>query len=1826
MMNLSVSETIQKLQDSLREYIEATYHISNPTLIKQRNTILKTQGVIYQEPYIESTPKYKVGKKIDELLIDENIKELFQLISKDSGILKKLIFDPLYGHQSKSIEYSLGKNKSLLVMTGTGSGKTECFLLPILGKLFKEASSSNSFKTSAVRAILLYPMNALVNDQLGRLRKLYADERIVSKFQEYSGRPIRFARYTSRTLYPGVRTVEKDQTRLKSIKDFYVDLINKSQDSSNPKQQEALYFINELKERGKWPGKSDIVSWYGKDGSRWQDKNGQFLRCITLPNDSELLTRHEVLMNPPDVLITNYSMLEYMLMRPIESPIFDKTREWLNNNRKENLYLIVDEAHLYRGAAGTEVAYLLRRLANRLGVSENRIQVICTSASFNDSETALHFASQLTGKDINDIEVIEGELDKLPDAGSGNEKDVEILADINTSDFYSEAIEEKRLEIINKFLEFRGIRNSLDSSKALYDALKNYAPFKLLVNTTMKEATSVNKLCNIIFQSVNKNKATQALTNLIAFGSIARNEENAASLLPCRVHSMHRGLAGLWACLNSNCSCLEDDEKGGPVGKLYSQPRERCECGSRVFELFTCRNCGTAYARAYTNNIKDPVYLWSESGLELLSSSGLIPSLSFVDILLEDPKIFAKCEEIEIDLISGRVNPKHPGSHMRSVFLKALDPNDEDTNREFKPCAVCNKTASYGKTYVQDHQTKGDQPFLALISKQIQCQPPNNKIAYDESFAPLKGRKVLIFSDSRQMAARLAPNLQTLSMKDTLRPLLVFGFERLLDQPMLSGHLNLEDSFLAIIVGSYFLNVRLRPELIQGENFDLEKTVFDHLENGDLNNVNILLTSRNKNIPKELFTATYDILFDTYYGIESLGLASIKEDSNLQNRIDSLPEIPNINNYFNTKHDLVRLWLRCWQTSPGIYFSKMPASWINNRISVHTGSFKLIERILSKDAFKIFKKTWLPNLVTYFTRGTENNYSLLAEKLTLDFSTKWNYCNICKTVQRPYLNNKMCLTCNNPTSEEIDVKTDPVFIARKQYYRSSTLNSLKTPPEPPFSLIAAEHTAQLNSPQNSQIFSIAEKYEMLFQDVNMSLGDNEHAIDVLSCTTTMEVGIDIGTLLGVALRNMPPSRANYQQRAGRAGRRGNALASVTSYASSDSHDDHFFKNPDLLISGEVDDPSLVLDNYDIAVRHILAFLLQKYHRNKLSVDQMSSNPNLFEVLGKVSDFVDSSKLINKDDFFKWLQDNEVNLKKELDSWIPNEISEYTRKLLLENFIKEAKKSINIALREFIEIIETQDLETNEDNQIINDTGNGVDASFELLGSQFNTSNLLERLLYKGVLPKYAFPADVATFYVFDLEKSSQYSIAYKYSPSQSLSIALSQWAPGKTLWIDNKKYRSGAIYTPVKRDRKLRWNDRKLYFECNNCHYATTTNLDKGSIGELRNCEACGSIDSFGPAKLWYTPPGFAHPIDIQEETVLDENVELSYASRAKLTAPSPNNWLNETKITNRIYMHSDRYELLISNTGPRNHGFNYCTNCGRIEPAVYLGSLLGGSHRKPYPDDKEPMCSNPFIARNISLGNSFVSDVSMILFKFEEPIKLIPGTISTNVVLRTLCEAITKAVTQLLELESGEVLAEFRPALTREGPNGKEIEIYIYDTLPGGAGFTRKATDYKINLFELSLKILENCPEYCDNSCYRCLRSYKNKFEHNLLDRKLGADLLKYLISGDVPYMTRDRLNKIISLIWNDLTLQSNYTFKRWHIVEIEGIGSVEVPLYLETSKMKYIIDVHHPLTPGIFSNEKFMDIKNYTLGEYQVLLYDEIVIHKNLPYVTNDILKSLK
>lgn len=1852
----TIQETIQRLHGSLRDYIEATYHISATSLIAHRKELLNRPGVIHQVPYLESTPRYQVGDTFAAMNgLPTAALEVFTKLAQSDGEIDRLLYDPPYKHQSQSIRHCLINGRNLVIMTGTGSGKTESFLLPILGKFACEAKENPVVfgQSPAMRALILYPMNALVNDQLGRLRSLFGDPRLVKMFKQWAGRPPRFARYTSRTPYAGIRTAKKDTTRLKAFGEFYVDIQKRASSAEPEERQEAQRLLDALKEHGKWPAKPDLAEWFGDKGSRWQDsKTGNFHRAVTLPDDSELLTRHEVQAAPPDLLITNYSMLEYMLMRPIERPIFDRTREWLATNIDEKFLVVLDEAHLYRGAAGAEVGLLLRRLRDRLNIPVDRFQVICATASFTDDKYAPDFGAQLSGVPAETFVAIVGSLDLKPHSQAGSVHDAEILSSIDLEKYYNAKTDEDRISAIQPLLDYRHVKDENKPEQALYNALTDFGPMGLLINSTMEQALRVDELGEqLLFPGMHAAVADKAVTVLLALGSIARPDSKSPGLLPCRIHNFFRGLPGLWVCMDPDCGEVADEHKTEICGKMYSQPRERCDCDARVLELYTCRNCGTAYGRSYTDDVDAPSALWSEPGQLLRWAGGETNPLLPLDLLLEEPVHDEVAEPADYDLETGRLNPKVSGPRMRTVYIRhdrlsvAVDEeNETDTSferrGEFSPCAVCGKAARFGRTYVQNHQTKGDQPFQALVAQQIQIQPPGPVPA--SRFAPLQGRKVLVFSDSRQVAARLAPNLQMYSIRDSLRPLIAWGFSRLQTVPMLHSNLNLEDLYLAVLLASKKLNVRLRPELKPGENFGAESIVEQALDDGDAESeadlLNLCMELRNERPPEALLDNIITTIQDRFLGFEALALASIVERSKHTASLGKLPSIAGVVETPEAKVALVRAWLRCWQNN-GFWLSAMPPVWWlrprsqGTSIRGQKGKFKAMASILiDKASIKFFWEKWSPELLAIFTQETEGGFRRLrGSELSLRFGGEWAHCPRCKSVHRPVPGIEHCLDCGSGEIKELHPDSDSVFLARKGFYRKPVIEALGNPPRQPMALIAAEHTAQLNAPQNEDVFSKAEENELLFQDIDIMENDGGRrstAIDILSSTTTMEVGIDLGALSGVALRNMPPSRANYQQRSGRAGRRGNGVATVIAFGSADSHDEHYFSEPDGMIRGDVVDPRLTLDNREIVQRHVRAFLLQNYHQDRLPEVDASQKHDLFSVLGTVSDFRKSGSVLNRDDFALWLSNNEQRLQQRVISWIPEELAPSDRDSLIKEMKDDCLEAVDDAIRpgpgDAAELEEISDKDAEGDGGIEEASEEGEERPQQAS----NPEKLLDRLLYCGKLPRYAFPTDVAAFHVFDPERSSRYRPIMRFAPSQGLPIALSQYAPGKQVWISGKCYTSGAIYSVMANDRYAAWESRRIYMECSECGFARTFSIGDANRGETRDCEACGGEETFGPARCWLRPPGFAHPIDVEEVTSPDDMPETSYATRAKLTMGTPDEEAGWIQVNDRVRVLSDRQHLLVSNTGPNAEGYTYCTNCGRIEASSDRKLTLMAPHRKPFPDDDDRlMCEGTSPSRHIVLGTDFITDIALFSMRVVAPLKLKPGQFPTEVALRTVSEALAKAACQLLELETGELMAEYRPALTPGGMSGLEAEIFLYDTLPGGAGFASQLAGRGLELYQRALYLMKSCPEDCDASCYRCLRSFKNKFEHGLLDRHTGAELLEYLLSGEQPEFSETRLRASTTLLYHDLLRQNDGSteFKQDVTISVSGTDTIQVPIVAKTVDGRtFAIVLSGPLTTDHPADSKIRDLRE-SGSDIQVIVENELLVRGNLPAATRSVQQKL-
>lgn len=1843
---------------ALRTYITSTYHISHPALVDMRDDLLARQGAIAQKPYIESTARYAASRKYATLSIPQEVRELLTWLGEVG-----LVFDPPYDHQADALELALAPpHRDLVVTTGTGSGKTEAFLLPILGRLAAEASTRPSFSTRAVRALLLYPMNALVNDQLGRLRVLFGGNDLSRWFTDRAGRPMKFARYTGRTLYPGRRRADTAEhwTRLKQPIEFFTKLEHRA-----ALDQPTRELISELRRRGKWPSKPSsspdkedgVSAWLGN--GKWKDSQGNWIRTVERNEDPELFLRHEAQEGVPDLLVTNYSMLEYMLLRPIERDIFRATAEYYKDNPDQRLLLILDEAHLYRGAQGTEVAMLIRRLRKRLDIPLEQLQVICTSASFSNPDAAKLFAANLAGKPEGGFRVLTGTKLAAHPSGRGDTTVAEALAGVDLGGVHEGALNlrlaaalpvlrllDSSATIESLLRDYPATAGADSLARALHAVLSRLPVTGRLINLTsgatadedderdpagVGPAQDASALASRLFPDVAPELAHVATNTLVELASLAKEEDDKAPLLAARAHAFFRGLPGLWACSDPHCSCVPEKhrkkwgEELPPTGALYAQPRRICDCGARVFEVHTCRSCGSAFFKAYSFNPDDPDYLWAEDVGEVDDVDGVVQP---VYLALQEPPTGTRARFNYLDPISGRVGTARQAT--REIWLSPVGQKDTPPGA-FQNCPRC---GSRGDS-IMDHVTKGDEPFQEIVSSQLLEQPPRPGVA-----TPLKGRKALIFSDGRQAASRLAGKLQQYSMLDAVRPIILDGLaelERRFGSPVTLAH-----SYAALLTGCALRGVTLRPaqsphfeedlqlfkELLESVPPVTEKALFDR--SAELN------THRTN---KALMLALYRVLKDQHTGLSAIGLGAIQAllDQTDLVALNKLPAPPGPADLSEEERRLalLDLWVHDAVLSHALFLPTTPSDWLDaptgakiNRTKATFPAF--VKELVGTTWFNANLKSiganpkpWANFLTKVFGGNpTANGFFLRAAKVRVETDEiRWRRCDTCTSAQpdNPLAGDRCRIGFGQSacagTTRPLDPSSDPVFRSRKGHFRRHTERLKAEPGYAPHPYVAAEHSAALNDSSNSAAVARAEWHELRFQDLDVEgpEGRKDGPIDVLSCTTTMEVGIDIGSLTAVALRNVPPGRANYQQRAGRAGRRGSALSTVVTYCGADSHDQEFYSSPAAMVSGPVPDPALNLDNLEIVKRHCFALVMSMFQMDAIADPHDNSvSANVFESLGMLRDFRQG----NASDFSyagleQWLEEHTSDVQGALCEVVPAPVLEVE-----PTFIEAIPARLLSALRECgagpVRATDVESALAPAVDELITEGGGeeaaaargslmmdwGGSLDFDAPGAPevteaaagrnsdqaeeapeggLDPEKLLDRLFDRGVLPRYAFPTDVVTFHVFDRNASTERKAVIRYSPQLGLNQALSSYAPGREVWVNGERHYSFAIWTPFnRRDCWQAWFGMKVYFECDHCGYARVEQRsDEHYVGQVLDCPACGTAGSLGVGTRWFRPPGFAHPVDVDAELPLEDSPAPTRPTRAKLSAPftdsGPPASVGEAANGAGYEIWTAKQRLVLTNTGSRDQmkpGFLYCPRCGRAEPNGWeAGKFRHGGHPRPNPNHHPHGASCNGTPTVVVLGNEFETDIALFRFQLGGSVTLPPGSTVAKIVLTTVAEALASAAAKLLDIEESDIGAEFRVAMTSGGRTGRQVEVYLYDLTPGGAGFVRAAVNDPEHLFETALKRLESC--HCTHSCYECLRSYKNKWDHKYLDRKLGAAFLRHVVLGEHPTIAAEDDIRLFRPLKQDLEEAG------LKVVALDG--AIKLPGLADR-----VVVVGHPMTSG--------------------------------------------
>jgi len=660
--------SFETIKENFIRYVKTAFKTKFESLEEEREALLNEDKVLYRQPWIEPLPEYKSsGKTINDLSAEDlpGLNEAQQNTFK--GLVSQGLIPgyQLHTHQAQMVKEALS-GKNCIITSGTGSGKTESFLLPLFAQLSKELSSwsapnqkgqhtdswwrdslsardivdtENGFifsndvqqrahetRPQAMRAMILYPMNALVEDQMTRLRIALDSSPVRAWLNENSrGNTISFGRYNGSTPVAG-KLERLNEDGIPEINTTKVNTLIRELQAIERNQQKVEEYIQQERQKGNEVDETELKSFF-------QRLDGSEMRC-----------RFDMQAAPPDIMITNFSMLSIMLMREIDSPIFEKTRQWLacedllenkRDQEKQNriFHLVIDELHLYRGTQGTEIAYLLKLVMKRLGLHPGhpQLRILASSASLEpNNEKSLEYVGDFFGfrkEDVRDkFEIITGELspvDPLPEEeGPLPTKPFIEVCEAYTSTRHQvghPAFLEACVSAGNKLCQEFRIDSTISSVE---DFLKLLLHSKIKLRERFFDACCVvqngkklpRPVCTFrkpgdgnppdlpyffeaLFGQVNEEDLRQAARGLLIARSLFdepqyRNlfQQSGSSLPRFRFHYFFRNIEGLWASISP-----ENPEDSRTSGKLYPEPRIKSDEGHRVLELLYCDNCGTTF-------------------------------------------------------------------------------------------------------------------------------------------------------------------------------------------------------------------------------------------------------------------------------------------------------------------------------------------------------------------------------------------------------------------------------------------------------------------------------------------------------------------------------------------------------------------------------------------------------------------------------------------------------------------------------------------------------------------------------------------------------------------------------------------------------------------------------------------------------------------------------------------------------------------------------------------------------------------------------------------------------------------------------------------------------------------------------------------------------------------------------------------------------------------------------------------------------------------------------------------------------------------------------
>jgi ATP-dependent helicase YprA (DUF1998 family) len=1581
-----------RIASSYRRYLLSTFSPRRPELEREFQHALRDGMRISRGPFLQASTPFEPGRSTADLVAEGLLSKGFGDFSESSFPIER----PLHLHQEQAIRKAVG-GRNLVVATGTGSGKTEAFLLPIVNHLLREREAG-TLGQPGVRALLLYPMNALANDQVKRLRRLLADVPELT-----------FGRYVGET--------PRDESQ--------------AQDGFTHR----------------YPGEPRLRN--------------------------EMLSRERMQDSPPHILLTNYAMLEYLLLRPADSSLFDgdSGRHWR--------FVVLDEAHVYNGAQGTEVAMLLRRVRDRVLASERgRLQCFATSATLGRGEQdypqLLRFARELFDEpfewlddDVDQQDIVEATRRPLVQDEAGYELPQEVYRGLQQLFRGGGSATELARLAREVCAEAPSAEVDDDPPSFLARLLRQDAHVVALQTLLERGSAELIEAARKIFAGPSADADLVALIDLCV---AARHRADDAPLIPARYHFFLRSLEGAFLCQHPA------HRADRPRLKLSRhQSCRACSLEGRqaaMFELGVCRNCRAEYLAGRIEDdgghqrfkqvpeydtqrvfllLGEPIDEDDEDGAAVED----VPSAGNTVAAVLCPG----CEAIaEGSTLGGGCTCSDSPRPIRVTIVRPTGKGEI-----LRRCAACaGRTAG---EVVFRFITGTDAPVSVIATELYQSVPPSTDEALAERVG--EGRKLLTFSDSRQDAAFFAPYLENTYNRAVQRRLIAEAISELSqrDVPRTEDVIArvrrlAEDSLVLDPDESRLTNAAEVSAWLTDELLALDRR--QSLEGTGSAEVSVAVPRR----------------FDTPRSLSDLGFSKAESVDLLQLLLETVraggaitvPEGVDIRDARFAPRNF-EFGLR--RTGPeNKVISWLPGSTMNRRLEIL--SKVLARRGLDADPMSLLKDIW--EGLTRADSVWSSVFVKVQDKMhgvvqRLDW-TRFEFTPLgddhrpgrCDTCHRLWWRSVSGICPTWRCAGSVALVADLETLQASHYaslYRELT----------PIAIAVQEHTAQWSAAKASEI-------QQDFVDGR---------INVLSCSTTFELGVDVGEVQAVLLRNVPPTPANYVQRAGRAGRRTDSAALVVTFAQRRSHDRAHFDSPTRLVDGYVAPPVILLENDAIGRRHAHSVAFAAYERVVVgrgdaahtSVEEFFISPGAGEASGDQG-FVDwlRTRPTSVQEALRRILPPMVAHDVGLDDWSWVEaLAEPDSAEPTYGWLERAAQEVRTELALVQDVID----------EAVENKRYSVANHHQRVQKALAKRSLLGFLASRNVLPKYGFPVDVVALNLAGTGDPD----AAALDLARDLTMAITDYAPGaqvvaaKALWESTGlQARSGQSWPTY------RWG------VCADCGAFRQRLLSSDGLGD---CLVCGSAQ-LAPGKTGrFVLPLFGF-VGKRKDKV-GESRPPRFSSTERYFGSYGDEQTAELvvipELSSSVLVRAQttrQGRINVINRGALGRGYRLCDWCGYGEPAPSRASKGPSTH----PDIRRPGHECTGTLRHTHLGHHLLTDVT------EVSLGLAMQSDEAWSTLYALLEGV-----EALDIARGDVDGTLHVVSTAGAPH-----LIIYDQVPGGAGHARRIAENLPAVFRQALSRVESCECGEETSCYGCLRNYRNQTHHDALSRGAARHVLRQVLA----------------------------------------------------------------------------------------------------------------